>query len=291
MQETISSTQSIKALLQETMYENFQSIQKELESFLQTQHPTHLHEYRVKIRTVRSVCKTFSRFIKPKRQKYMAHVLKKLQRQTNTLRDMDVFLENIETYKKIVINEGHYFSALYHQLEQKRITAWKYFSEKHALSHLNQVHLMNEWIQKYPEKMCTKSSNENLQKHALTIIQKEVKKILSASATLSLESENEAFHTLRLHYKKLRYTTDALGLKQISKQLKIMQTAFGEVQDKNVQIAHLYQNASSNIACQTIVSFLTTHLQHDKAKCIELSRAENLQILFQPLLPSQTLLA
>lgn len=270
-----------KNILIETLSESLASIQIELESLLVTRDPESLHAYRVKIRMVRSIFKIFKIFIKSKYYNRITKILKKLQQQTNSLRDIDVFLENLDEYHKMISEHDHRFEILKNHLYLKHSDNWNFFLERYAYQHLNKVHIMNGWIQRFSKKLFEKSSEEKLKHHVFKIINKEIQKIQKASLLLSNNSPSEQFHILRLRYKKLRYISETLGLKDISKNIKIVQNVFGKVQDKNVQICYLEDLTSVEASlCNEIIVLLKNEIHKDKACCIHLSNEQNLKILF-----------
>ena len=90
---------SVKDLLKETLTNAISAITQHLEDFLRTKNTESLHQYRVNISMARSVCKEFSAFMEKKRTKILNDTLKVLQQETNEMRDVDVFIACIETYK------------------------------------------------------------------------------------------------------------------------------------------------------------------------------------------------
>ena len=90
---------SVKSLLKHTLLKTIKNIATYLSDFLETKEPESLHQYRVSVRMARSVCLEFSEFMEEKRKFTLEKILKSLQKETNEMRDIDVFLECIEAYK------------------------------------------------------------------------------------------------------------------------------------------------------------------------------------------------
>ena len=84
---------SVKSLLKETLLTTIKNIATHLSDFLRNHEPESLHQYRVNVRMARSVCLEFSDFMEVKRKSNLEKILKTLQKETNDMRDMDVFLE------------------------------------------------------------------------------------------------------------------------------------------------------------------------------------------------------
>lgn len=273
---------SIKQLLKTTLHHNLENITTHLKAFLQTKDPESLHQYRVYIRTARSICLEFSDFMDEKRHELLDKTLKILQQETNEMRDLDVFLDALEGYKQSV-DEAHWgdFEQLRTKLLAEKEVVYRHFEEKFTPK--LQAKIFDELAALHSdEKLCLAKSEEKLFKHIKEIIENRLKKIAKASKKLDIDSSNERFHKLRLHYKKLRYTCDALSLKQFAKSFKPIQTAFGKVQDKNTQIERIKRyNSANSTVLQEIITLLEEEIAHDKQACIEKSSKEALQSMHE----------
>jgi CHAD domain-containing protein len=271
---------SVRQLLQETLHANLEKIIFNLQEFTVTQKVESLHQYRVAIRMTRCVCREFREFMEEKRQTLLEKKLKVLQKETNAMRDIDVFLEALAGYEKEVSPESQRaFETLKKKLCDEKEVLWKAFEAKYSQSEQEKVLMWFSQL-KNDEKLCVAKSNEKLFNYSLQILQKRLKKIAKISQKLTLETPNDVFHALRLHYKKMRYTSDALGLATFSKSFKPIQTAFGAVQDKNTQIAHLKAYQSSlGICLEEMIALLEEQVKADKQACIEKSTAEKIETL------------
>lgn len=274
------SRESVKVLLQESLYATLQKTHTHLEDFLSTQDEESLHQYRVTLRTARSVCREFQHFFHPKRGCTLGETLKKLQHETNEMRDIDVFLECIDGYKEKVDASCIAELELIEEalvLEKKRVT--KHFSKRMKRRSPSRVFkkLSTLWRHK---KLYLPKSEEAMLKHIRPIIEKRIDKIEKLSQQLSIHSENELFHTLRLHCKKIRYTTDSFcvdnpRIKAFSSMFKPLQTALGHVQDANTQITKLKQYRSEEDGCiGQIIDMLERECELFKHVCIEKSNQE-----------------
>lgn len=268
---------SIKYLLHETLLETIEKITLYLDDFLQTYEPETLHQYRVSVRSLRSICLEFHAFLEEKRRHRLENILKALQKETNNMRDLDVFLEDIQRYKAgIVPSCVDAFSALEASVQAEKEEAYRLFEAIYTKSYKEKLLDELRAIQR-DEKLYLQKPHDKTCQQMKAILKRRLKKIIKASRTLQLDSPNEQFHKLRLHYKKLRYNADAIKLSQFSKSFKGVQKAFGRVQDKNTQIERIkrYQTLE-NESLEDIVSTLEHELLADKQACIEASNKESI---------------
>lgn len=268
---------SIKYLLHETLLETIENITLHLNDFLQTHEPETLHQYRVSVRSLRSICLEFHAFLEEKRRHRLENILKALQKQTNNMRDLDVFLEDIQRYKIGVLPSCvDAFSTLEVSIKAEKEEAYRLFEATYTKSYKEKLLDELRTIQK-DEKLYMQKSSETTCQQMRAILKKRLKKIIKASYTLQLDSPNEQFHKLRLHYKKLRYNADAIKLSQFSKSFKGIQNAFGRVQDKNTQIERLKRYQTPENEClEHIIAALEHELLADKQACIEVSNKESI---------------
>ncbi|MDD3344368.1 MAG: CHAD domain-containing protein [Sulfurospirillaceae bacterium] len=270
---------SVKTLLQTLLQKTLQNAQAHFEDFTHTNEPESLHQYRVNLRMLRSVCKEFFDYLSPKRGLFLLDYLKMLQKDTNHLRDIDVFIECINDYKSKVSPEC---VALCHKIEAKlfkdRAKSITQLYTKQSCA--KRAHYFDELLTLLVDaKLYRKKAEKTVLKPIKKIIAHRLQKIKKLSSHLSLESPNEQFHNLRLHYKKIRYTTDCacLGnrehaLNAFSQSFKPLQTALGEVQDKNTQIGHLRElNLKHDVCAQQFIAMIEDALREDKQNCIEIS--------------------
>lgn len=268
---------SVKSLLKETLLKTIENITEHLSDFLQTKEPESLHQYRISVRMARSVCLEFSEFMEEKRKSTLENILKSLQKETNEMRDIDVFLECIETYKTMVepacLPE---FEGLEAKLKAEKAEAYKAFEAKYTKAFKDALIAQLKTIQS-DDLLCLPKSKAKLYTYVQEILTARLKKIAKASKKISLNAPNERFHKLRLHYKKLRYNADAIKLTQFSKSFKPLQNAFGRVQDKNSQIERIKRyNTTHSVCLEQIIALLEQELILDKQACIEKSSKENI---------------
>lgn len=269
---------TVKSLLKNTLLQTIDNIATHLSDFLQTKEPESLHQYRVNVRMARSVCLEFSEFMEEKRKFNLETILKTLQKETNEMRDIDVFLECIEAYKSMVEPSCLVeLEGLEAKLKAEKEEAYNAFEAKYTQAFTDEMIARLQAIQN-DERLCLPKSEEKIYKYIKEILSTRLKKIAKASKKLSLNAPNERFHKLRLHYKKLRYNADAIKLTQFSKSFKPLQNAFGKVQDKNTQIERIKRyNTPHSVCLDKIITLLEQELMLDKQVCIEKSSKENIE--------------
>ena len=269
---------SVKSLLKETLLKTLEAIREQLNLFLTTHDPENLHQYRVNLRLARSVCLEFGAFMEKERKKILDEKLKILQKQTNELRDIDVFLESLNSYKPMESALSYAdFVQIQKRLEHEKSECLRLFmSESEVL--FREKTMVQLAKMHFDEKLCLPIAEGKLLVHVHEILHKRLKKIIKLSKKLSLETPNECFHKLRLQYKKLRYTADALNLTSFAKSFKPLQSAFGHVQDKNSQIERIKRyNTEKSSFLEDIIVQLEARLLVDKQVCIELSSKEKME--------------
>lgn len=269
---------SVKSLLQETLLHTIEKIGTYLSDFLQNREPESLHQYRINVRTARSVCLEFSDFMDTKCQLALRKILKTLQQETNDMRDIDVFLADIEVYKtKVAPSCLQEFERLETKLKAEKEEAYNVFAAKYTQAFQKDIIAQLHAIQN-DHWLCLPKSDKKIYTYVKEILFLRLEKITKRSKKLSLDSPNDRFHQLRLDYKKLRYNTDALKLDQISKCFKPLQTAFGKVQDINSQIARIKRyNTEHNRCLEQMIALLEHELIVDKQVCIEKSTKEKIR--------------
>lgn len=263
---------SVKPLLNQTFFNTLENIILHLSNFLKQKEPESLHQYRINIRMARSMCIEFGAFMNKKYKNSVNTLLRTLQKETNEMRDIDVFLAYIEAYKQRVDSSflGEFESIKAKLIAEKEV-AYKAFESKYTEAFFADTLAKLQLLQNN-KKLCFPKSEHKLMKYLKEIFEARLDKIAKISKKLTLDAPNALFHKLRLHYKKLRYTSDALSLEAFSKSFKPIQNAFGDVQDKNSQIERIKRyNTTKNKYLEHIIALLEEELVHDKSVCIEIS--------------------
>lgn len=276
--------QSVKRFLQHSLREAIKQAMSYRDAFVQTHEAESLHQYRIHLRLARSVAREFGAFMDEHHKMALMEHLKVLLKKSNTLRDSDVFLASLEAYETLIeTGDREEFFTLKEQIEKDKEASLRLFLSKEERTFRQKT--MAELLQSIEdETMYLPLADENLMLHTSAILRKRLKKISKRSSKLSLKASNEAFHSLRLEYKKLRYTAEALQLDSFCRSFKPIQTAFGCVQDKNSQIERIKRyNTHHGEASERIVVALEQELIEDKKVCLKKSSSKKLKKLSQKL--------
>jgi len=203
-----------------------------------------VHDYRICIRKIRSVLSLVKGVYPPAETEHIRKLLAQIARNTNRLRDLDVYL----------LAEGHYMELLPPDFREALSGVFDEFKEERA----REIRRVRAWLKsrKYREQM------EQLESffsedtfHEPTIhsdlpvgplvfrsIYKRYRKIQAYAEELALCAPDETVHELRIEGKKLRYLieffTELIPQSRIDgteKRLRRLQSLLGEFNDCSVQ--------------------------------------------------------
>ncbi len=211
-----------------------------------------LHDFRTSIRRTRSALSLFKDHLNVS----TTHFRKEFQhlgKRSNTLRDLDVFLENQSDIHSLLpgdLSKG--LLSFFNDLETHRQTELKKGIK--TLTGKRFKRLQAEWSE-FIELLLQNPSNTLIKEVADQIIHKRYSKVLQMGAALSENSGNDEFHQLRIQCKKLRYALEFFyhlyPAKNISRQIKILkslQDHLGLLNDKHVHSEYLLQKINSQPA-------------------------------------------
>ncbi len=275
-----SGTLEISTLLKKNLTHAQSEIFLHVKRFVETNEPESLHRYRIYLRFSRSLCQEFGSFMEKKRRKTLIQSLKLLQKETNVMRDLDVFLACIGTYKnRVEAASLAELETVETALRHERQDVYARFCERYV----REPEIFQS-LQRFveDEELYLFQTDQDAARRLEAIVHARAKKISKLSKRLVADASNERLHHLRLHYKTLRYTCDALGWKEFAKSLKPMQTALGNVQDKHMQIKRIKRyNAVHRTKLRELLLLLKADLREDKRTCILTCKAKNLKKLFR----------
>lgn len=180
-----------------------------------------LHDFRVAIRKSRCLLKLFF-----KKEKKLERTLKKIVRQTNSLRELDIFLLSFSKeiypslYESMVTSRNNYFT-----------TIWT-----------------DEFIQNCTDRLSEVSNtllelpNRYTNKELIHLSHKHYKKSKKLFIGIKPSYSSEKLHKIRIHFKRSRYALDFLTKSNLSDESKKIlkckqaQDYFGKIQDTSNQI-------------------------------------------------------
>lgn len=193
-----------------------------------------LHHYRVAIRMVRAAIAQLKVVFPAQDVPALKQRFGDLARETNKLRDLDVFILDKERYMNLLPQSmRNDLSPMFddfqknRQTEAKRISRWiaskTYIKEMDALEAL--------FINGYSA-METPWSEKPSIELAINKIQKTYKKIYKAAFKINHTTPDEAIHNIRIDCKKLRYLLYFFGTQFDNKKIKTVGNHLKKLQDK-----------------------------------------------------------
>jgi CHAD domain-containing protein len=197
-----------------------------------------LHRFRVSLRRVRSIIGLFRESFQPHWYHLHRRNLALLMEQTNRRRDADVFLERLPQFQqKLSSKQAKGIAALGRLIEKEkreqdlRIEA---MLEGELLRYEIDTLARPRFLPSLPTQPIVITS--------IQIWEKALQAVLSKGRALDAHSKEHAYHRMRIALKKSRYTIEALEslanpqrLKQVSKEIKTMQTILGDFHDYQVE--------------------------------------------------------
>ncbi len=196
-----------------------------------------LHQYRIAIRRSRAVAESVSEISGDAGLHKAVKVLKRHAQATSQLRDLHVFLADLEQWQleedtlAALIRSGarNYFTNLadfeHHKLA-RRLTSKKYQKDMESWHRL----ITSRHFEKITRKLETQDTRKALRER--------ITQYNSLEQELNRQSPDDKFHSLRKRLKRIRYLAELAKppLSNLLKQLKHRQQRFGDFQDLHVQI-------------------------------------------------------
>ncbi len=227
-----------------------------------------LHKYRIAIRKMQAYLYVYGYLYDQKQKKKMQKFLKNLLQPTSIIRDLDLFL--IQIQKLSCDQEAK--AVLYNIFDRKRtkLMCKLLCSKKHKKNYAQ----LNSLVQK--KKFAVIDIEDE---SALRVLKAIRKKFLDKYAIIDQESDFKELHTLRKELKLLRYaseyydelfTTETDFLQELDK-FKTMQDLFGNLQD-NVTRLKLIKSKKKRFReedYKTFYNFYTTEVKNAKKELLD----------------------
>jgi len=203
-----------------------------------------LHDYRICLRKVRSALSLVKDVYPPEESRRMRTVLGDLARQTNRLRDLDVYLLAREDYLGLLPPqlrpplEGMFqdFSAE-RALEVRRTTA-----KLRGKLHRHSLQEIQACFAEGTRHESSRAADLPVGPLVFSAIYRRYRKIRKIAAEITAESPDTAFHQLRIECKKLRYLIEFFSElipagegEAMQKKLRRLQNQLGAFNDASVQ--------------------------------------------------------
>ena len=231
-----------------------------------------MHHYRVSIRKTRSVLKQADDVLPQDVNEKYKEFFSMLGKLTNPVRDLDVFLLQLESYQRdFSESERQQLQPLSEHLLHSRAEARKKYIEMLKSSQYREN--IMQW-RNYLESSATtdlpaKNSSKPLYKIAGELIWDVYQQTLEQGNAITKNSNAEALHELRKTFKKLRYSMEffrsiypAGKVHRLIHVLKALQDNLGELNDLNVHIGivngYIKQNINEDAikACERMITIL-----------------------------------
>ncbi|MFZ1997128.1 MAG: CHAD domain-containing protein [Solirubrobacteraceae bacterium] len=217
--------------------------------------PEHLHQLRIAVRRSRTVQRQLKHVFPPAELPGFRAEFRWLQQATGAARDLDVYLEDLETLRELLPEamRGD-LDPLVPVLAHSRLAARADMTR--ALRSARAANLFEDWDQLL-ESMVERSPHDRpaadrpIGAVAGKRIRKVYKRIVTMGRAIERSSPAEDYHELRKKGKELRYMLELFGTKlfdeeavtPLVKSLKALQDVLGRHQDREVQIAMLRSSA------------------------------------------------
>lgn len=215
-----------------------------------------LHDYRVSFRKVRSVLSLFKGVFSPEQTIRLKGDFANLMKDTNRLRDLDVYLLEEQNYFGLVPETAHQgLSALFGYLkkernkELKKVT--KTLKNKAYRRQLKDLQDLFDDRNNLKDGVKAQASSLNF---GSKLILKRYNQVCQIAGKIDANTEDDIVHELRISCKKLRYLMefftplfDAQEIKSLIKSLKVLQDNLGNFNDFSVQQGFLRQIVLSSL--------------------------------------------
>lgn len=206
--------------------------------------PEAVHDMRVATRRIRSTLRLLESYYKAKTARGFERHLRNIARALGGVRDADVLLEHIQSYRGTLKSDDSQqgaLDALIEQIEQERAVA------RYHLLRLLEKNRYHRFIAEFavfattPEDGVRKSNENGVHpvqiRHALPPLIYEHLATVRAYDSILADATDEQLHALRIEFKRLRYVStlfdELLGsqIKDFNKELAGFQDHLGRMQD------------------------------------------------------------
>lgn len=222
-----------------------------------------VHQYRVNIRKTRSLISLFKKSFSQNRYQLYKTVLKALGNQSNSLRDLDVFLLDYDYYRNMLPeNLWPGLEHLFKRIKLRRAAALKKMvNSLTEESYSEKIGHLLVTLQQEPE-LTAKQSSIKIRSLAGKKILDQYQKICANGIAITTDTPDGPVHDLRIECKKLRYLLELFAelysanqVKKLIKHLKALQDNLGRFNDFSVQRNFLLQLAQGkNISAEQLAS-------------------------------------
>ena len=217
----------------------------------------YLHDYRVALRKLRSVVTLVKGAYSKEDTRRLKTVFGQLARETNRLRDLDVYLQNETVYREEIpkcLQPG--LDRLFKNFRSERRRVIRQIQQHfQSKEYLQLIAEQQSWLATADQSTGARSALP-IEVVASKEIFKHYKLIRKEGMAITPDTPDEAVHELRIECKKLRYLLELFAslyrpedLKAILKRLRGLQNVLGDFNDYSVQTESMlaYLNSAKNL--------------------------------------------
>lgn len=261
-----------------------------------------LHHYRVAIRMVRAAIAQLKDVFPPQDVSILKKRFGDLARETNYLRDLDVFILDRERYMTLLPESmRNDLAPMFDDFQKSRLTEAKRISRWIASkAYRKEIDELQALFENGYSAMETQWSEKPSIELAINKIQKTYKRIYKAASKISQDTPDENIHEIRIDCKKLRYLLYFFSgqfkkkkINTVGNHLKSLQDTLGIFNDLTVQgeflksyLDKLEHKPKKDImliaSLGGLISILYTMQLQEREKCIKelaiFSNEENRQL-------------
>ena len=221
--------------------------------------PEYLHDLRVATRRLRSALRLFADVLGPKRCVFLREELNWLGRPLGTVRDLDVFIPNLQAQAQRLGGGGAIAGLLAEELGRQRLPAREALAAALASRRfLSLMRRLEALASSPPPRHPRGAQGASVSEAAPALIWKAQKRVLRLGRTIGPDSPAADLHRLRILFKRLRYASEffreafadpASGRDPLADYIEAMvrfQDCLGEHQDAVVAMTRI-QNLATDM--------------------------------------------
>ena len=193
-----------------------------------------MHDYRVVLRKIRVVLKQFKQYYPHDTCNEYKRFFSKLSQLTNPVRDIDVFLVQLEDYKAVFdASDWQQMQSMRDYLMQSRAVAQGELNEELKSSGYGQtIKQWHEYLKQSTADAGAAGDNETPVSRLADEMLREInQQTLKQGKALTRSSDAEALHDLRKTFKQLRYLMDFFSSLYPMVELRALTQSMADIQD------------------------------------------------------------
>ncbi len=201
-----------------------------------------LHRYRIAMRRSRAIVEALCDICEDDGLRQALKTLRKHTRATSNLRDLHVFLANLQEGRLATETHGAAIAPMLKRyLDHRQAT-----EHKTLVKHINgrkYIRDMDDWHKRITARPFGKQVSSIASADIRQALDKQLRRYRTLAKNLSSQSSDDTVHTMRKRLKRIRYVAEIHNTpyRIMLKQIKHHQQLFGTFQDLCMQIAILHR--------------------------------------------------